>query len=430
MQSLLRLVGLDMEECRGRMRYLGIDERDRRLLAEACPALERVADEMLDRFYEHLLAFEQTAEFLRDPHTVRRLKAMQREHFLRLCSGPYDEDYFESRLRVGFAHARIQLEPHWYLGAYLVQLEFLQAKLKVLFPEDPSRVADTVRALWKLVMLDIALATDSYIYGGFVERSLAEAHAFAAENARAALEDKQREETRREELLSMVVHDVRSPVTAMIATARVGLRRFRDHTEPPGKQFELIENAGHNVLRIIDSVVAHARAPGGELPAKREAVDVADIVRHCVEQLQPFANQTGHIVTLEDVPPLRAEALDAVLVRRVIANLVMNACRHTPAGSHVIVDGVADEVRIVVRVADDGPGVPAAIRSTLFEPKRARGRRGSTYVDSGLGLPFCKMACERMGGTIELLATSGRGAIFVVTLPASSGEPPGHVSRE
>jgi signal transduction histidine kinase len=378
-----------------------------------------VVDGMLDHFYQHLRSFPETARFLQDPALVERLKRAQRAHFLRLCTGPYDDDYFESRLQVGFAHARIHLDPQWYLGAYLVQSQYLYGRIAERFAGEPRKIGGYMHSLWKIIVLDIALATDAYIYGGFVERSLADAHAFEAERARTALEQKRREEERREELLSMIVHDIRSPVAAMIATARAGLRRYRDTGEPPGKQFELIDQAGQNVMHIIDNVVAHARAPGGEMPRSREAFDVAEVVHHCTEQLLPFAAQTGHHLTIEEMDPTPARALDRTLVRRVISNLLMNACRHTSPGTQVRVSCRNDPGGwAVLTVSDDGPGVPPAVREQVFMKEAAKPARvGGTYVDSGLGLPFCRLACERMGGTIELDSPGGRGSRFTVRLP-------------
>lgn len=419
MQTLLDLIGLDVPECERRMQFLGFGPDDRERLAEIAAFLPDIIDGILDRFYDHLRAFPETARFVRDPELVARLKAAQRDHFLQLCSGPYDSDYFESRLRVGVAHARIRLDPQWYLGAYLLQIQFVYAALTERMPGRHDDVAACMLALWKIVILDIALATDAYIYGGFVERSLAQAHAFEADRARTALEQRQREEERREELLSMVVHDIRSPVAAMIATARAGMRRFRDRTEPPGRQFDLIEQAGQNVLHIIDNVVAHARAPGGEMPMHPEAFDVAEVVRLCVEQLLPFVKQTGHYVTIEELETADAAYLDRVLVRRVVSNLLMNACRHTPAGSAITVSCRKqgdDEVALVI--SDDGPGVPPAVRDSVFGTEAPRQRPSSAaYFDSGLGLPFCRLACERMGGAITLDPGAGRGARFLVRLP-------------
>ncbi|MFN2376675.1 MAG: protoglobin domain-containing protein [Candidatus Binatia bacterium] len=418
MESLLRLVGLDEEALRLRMEFLGFLEEDRARLAAVAPFIESIVDDMVETFYRHILAFPLTATFLRDPELVRRLKISQRRHFVQLWTGPYDEAYVESRLRVGLAHARIRLEPHIYLGGYLIQADYVRKRLQEEFGPDVGGFTACLQSFTKIVMLDIALATDAYIYGGFVERSTADAQAYAAALAQEALEMKAREEEKREELLRMVVHDIRSPVAAMMATARASMRRYRNLEEAPGRQFALVEATGQNVLQIIDNMISHARAPGGELPISLEAFDVAEVVSACVAQLKPFAQQTAHAMNVIRLDAAPSSRLDKVLVRRVVSNLLVNACRHTPAGCVIEVEcGMrGDECHVVV--TDDGQGVPAAVREILADgacrPRPATG----AHVESGLGLPFCQMACERMGGSLELHPMPRRGSRFVVRLPA------------
>ncbi len=416
-ETLLRLIGLDETERQRRMDYLLFGEEDRRRLLSVAPLMEAIADGMVDVFYEHMLSFRQTAAFLQDPALVRRLKAAQRRHFIQLCSGPYDESYFESRLRVGVAHARIKLDPHLYLGGYLVQMNYVRDRLCDHFRDDPAQAEACMRSITKIILLDIALATDAYIYGGFVERSTADTRAYEAALAQEALELKLREEEKREELLRMIMHDIRSPVAAMMATARAAMRRYKDVAEAPGKQFALVESTGGNLLQIIDNMVSHARAPGGELPLVLEAFDVSEVVSACVAQLMPFAQQTAHalnVVRLEATPTTR---LDKVLVRRVVSNLLVNACRHTPAGSSIEVECSPDGDHCHIAVSDDGPGVPTSVREALAATALRPRSEAGAYVDSGLGLPFCQLACERLGGHLELERPKRRGSRFVVRLP-------------
>lgn len=401
------------------MEFLDFSEKDREILASQSAFIESIADGMVDVFYERILAFPETRSFLEDPELVTRLKAAQRRHFIQLCAGPYDESYFESRLRVGLAHARIRLPPHLYLGGYLVQIDYVRRSFLERFRDDLDTGQACIVSFGKIIMLDISLATDAYIYGGFVERSTADIRAYEAALAQEALENKVREEEKREELLRMIVHDIRSPVTAMMATARAAMRRYRDPNESPGKQFALVEATGQSVLSIIDNMVSHTRAPGGELPLVQEPFDVAEIVRACVSQLMPFAQQTGHAMTISLLMPTPSTRLDKVLVRRVVANLLVNACRHTPAGSRIEVGCAPDGDWCRIVVADDGPGLPSAIREAIHASDVLKPRPDAgAYVDSGLGLPFCRLACDRMGGLLELQPSPQRGTRFVVHLPA------------
>lgn len=414
-------LGLDASARERRLLFLGIGSSDCEVLRELAPFLESVCIPIIDAFYVHLFEFQETARFLTDETAVERLKALQRQHFVELACGDYGADYFESRLRVGLVHARIGLQPHWYLGSYLVQSTHLQDRLREAFASDQAYCGTAQLALSKVIMLDMALATDAYIHAGFVDRTVAESHAQAAERAQRALTERDEEAARREQLLHMVVHDIRSPVTAMMATARVGLRRWRETTEAPGKQFALIEESGGGVLRIIDNMVATARTAGGELAVRPEAFNVSETVRACAEALQPFAEQNDHSLIVLRGQSIDCEVLDPVLVRRVVSNLMVNAVRHTPGGTTVRASCEATKDSVRICVEDDGPGIPHRQRDGLFQGGRAlpekREATAGTWVDTGLGLPFCALACRSMGGTIELLNASRQGACFVVVLP-------------
>ncbi len=415
---LLDAIGVDAAERQRRLDFLRITAEDCRRLVEIAPLIEDIVDDVLDAFYEHLLAYPEAQELLAEPGRIERLKVAQAAHMHSLVSGSYDADYFESRLRVGIVHADFGVELRWYIGGLCVQLTEINRRLFEAYGGDMGRLFGYLDSFGKAMMLDIQLATESYIQSGFVERPLAEAFEIEAERSRQALLAKERAEARREELLSMVVHDIRSPVTAMMATARLGLRRYHDMAEPPGKQFGLIEESGGNVLRIIDEMLTLTRLPHDELPLRAEPFDVAELARGCVEELRPFASQSGHRISVEADSVIEATALDPVLVRRIVSNLLVNAFRHTPSGTQVILLARREGDLAILSVIDDGPGIPRATRETLLEERPLKSRRSQgAYVDSGLGLPFCRIACERMGGKIRLESTEGRGSWFVVELP-------------
>jgi two-component system, OmpR family, sensor histidine kinase KdpD len=124
------------------------------------------------------------------------------------------------------------------------------------------------------------------------------------------------------------------------------------------------------------------------------------------------------VMTVSGLHSAPATRLDRILVRRVVSNLLVNACRHTPAGSRIEVACVADGDWCRIVVADDGPGLPSSIRDALVDPEGLKPKDDAgAYVDSGLGLPFCQMACKRMGGLLELQPSVTRGTRFVVHLP-------------
>jgi len=113
---------------------------------------------------------------------------------------------------------------------------------------------------------------------------------------------------------------------------------------------------------------------------------------------------------------------DRWLLRRVLANLVVNAIRHS--GGDVLVDATASAREVTLRVTDSGRGIPVEDQALIFEKFRSGGRSAidEPAMDTGLGLPFCKLAVERMGGHITFASEPGR-TVFAVILPAQGATP-------
>ncbi len=148
-----------------RKRFMCLGEREVELLRALHAQLAASTDDraFAEFFYGHLLQFEETARFLRDPQRIERLKDTQARYFRTLTAGDYGAPYVQERLRVGAAHQRIGLAPAWYMGAYLNYFAFLLPRIRTLCADDPVRATDTVLALLRIVMFDMSLAIDTYI---------------------------------------------------------------------------------------------------------------------------------------------------------------------------------------------------------------------------------------------------------------------------
>jgi rsbT co-antagonist protein RsbR len=118
---------------------------------------------VIEDFYKHLLSFEETRSFFRDPHVLQRVKNAQQEYFLRLTQGKYDLAYVENRLGIGAIHERIDLPIKSYLGMYNFYLRAVSNRLSEAYQDQPERGRVTFLSLMKLTFLDIGLAIDTYI---------------------------------------------------------------------------------------------------------------------------------------------------------------------------------------------------------------------------------------------------------------------------
>ena len=124
---------------------------------------QRYADSVIEDFYNHLLSFEETRTFFRDPEVLKRVKNTQQQYFLRLTQGNYDLGYAQNRLRVGAIHERIGLPIKAYLGMYNYYLRAVASRLGEAYRNDSQRVWSVFLSLMKLTFLDMGLAIDTYI---------------------------------------------------------------------------------------------------------------------------------------------------------------------------------------------------------------------------------------------------------------------------
>src|SRR5215472_12625449 len=162
--TLLReLTGLDAEQQAERLVYFDLGPADCEILRNLAPLARKSVDDVIDGFYAHLLRFPELARLLHaEPGRLEELKEKQRAYFLDITEGRFDDQYFETRLRVGDAHQRVGLRPSWYLGAFAL---YLRLALRALVAEtgEGQGVLPALEALIKVVFLDTSLAMNTYI---------------------------------------------------------------------------------------------------------------------------------------------------------------------------------------------------------------------------------------------------------------------------
>lgn len=124
---------------------------------------KQYAGSVIEDFYGHLLSFEDTRMFFKDPEILQRVKKAQQEYFLRLTQGNYDLAYAQNRLAIGAIHERVNLPVKAYLGMYNYYLRAVASRLMEAFPKEPQRAWSAFLSLTKLTFLDMGLAIDTYI---------------------------------------------------------------------------------------------------------------------------------------------------------------------------------------------------------------------------------------------------------------------------
>lgn len=227
----------------------------------------------------------------------------------------------------------------------------------------------------------------------------------------------------REALSQMIVHDLRSPLTAVTTS----LRLIEELVPADTKNRPVIDRttdasrrAIRKVLHRIDALLDISRMENGQTLLDRKAVPLPDLIRSVVDELKPLSDEIDvEIVTQipQDLPPLD---IDGDKVERMMLNLVDNALKYSPAGSSITLRARLDSDGQYVRidVVDEGPGIPDQFKEKLFDRYVQVEGREIVRRGVGLGLAFCRLVTEAHGGRIWVEDNaSDNGSVFSATLP-------------
>jgi two-component system, sensor histidine kinase and response regulator len=220
----------------------------------------------------------------------------------------------------------------------------------------------------------------------------------------------------RDDMRNMIVHDLRTPLTSVIA----GVEMAGQFGALNAKQKEMLTIAlsgGTTLLGMINDLLDVEKMEAGKTQLRYSELSASAVVAGAIEQVTSLATEAGTaLVTAiaSDVPPFAA---DEKKLNRTLVNLIANAIKFTGAGTVTISVAAADEeIRFAVR--DSGPGIPAEAFGRIFEKFGQLDSR--TKVGTGLGLAFCKLAVEAHGGHIGVESTPGAGSTFAFTIPKAA----------
>ena len=223
----------------------------------------------------------------------------------------------------------------------------------------------------------------------------------------------------RNSLLAALSHDLRTPLAGLVGLAEtLGMTG----SVLSSAQKEIAEGIRTSAMRMsaqVNNLLDMARIESGDVRLRREWNSIEEIVGSALRLTRPLL-LPRHVLT--DVPAnLPLVECDAVLIERVLVNLLENAAKYTPTTARVLVAARVDGQEMCVAVEDDGPGIRPGKETEIFE-KFTRGQRESAISGVGLGLAICKAIVEAHGGSIFVAPGRTSGARFTFTLPI--GEPP------
>jgi two-component system, NtrC family, sensor histidine kinase KinB len=226
----------------------------------------------------------------------------------------------------------------------------------------------------------------------------------------------------REELTSMIYHDLRSPLANIVSGLDILSTMY------PGPENETIQSvtgiarrSTDRIQRLVSSLLDINRLEAGQTIVSQQSVTPAILVEDALDAVRPMTESRHQVLQnhiSENLPPVW---VDVDMIRRVLINLMENASKFTPPEGRIEIDGKLDGEWVQLWVQDNGSGIPFTEQEHIFE-KYARLRGQDSASGLGIGLAFCRLAVTGHGGKIWVESEVGKGSKFFLTLPVSKEE--------
>lgn len=384
-----------------RLAFLQLDAADRERLRSLAPIFHAHASRFVDNFYQHLFAFEETAQFLRDPQVVTWLKQAQQAHFETLLDAIWDEPYARRRVRVGQTHAHAGIEPEFFLGAYNQYLQHWVEHFAETSSKEEREKFKSLQSLIRAVLLDIGLTLDAY----FLE---------STQKIRQALNMYWNANNELRQFAQLASHDLKTPLATVANLCDEALDEFGE--QMPREAAELIEKARQRAFRMgqtIDELLACSMQIDEEQSlatiAPRAAIDEA------IERVSPLAAEKGIELSIVGSFPLVRG--DQARLCEVFSNLLSNAVKFIEhVEGRIEIKARSEQGECIFSVRDNGPGIPAEEVKRIFSPFR-RLPQHQHVAGSGLGLYFTRNLVNQLQGRIWVESSAGEGSKFCFTVP-------------
>jgi NtrC-family two-component system sensor histidine kinase KinB len=221
----------------------------------------------------------------------------------------------------------------------------------------------------------------------------------------------------REDLTSMIYHDLRSPLANIVSSLDVLNALFT------GQENETIESvvtiarrSTDRIQRLVSSLLDLNRLESGQAIVSQQAVTLAMLVDDAVETVRPMTDSRHQVLGIRFPNNLPQVWVDVDMIRRVLINLMENASKFSLPEGNIELGAKRDGDWVQVWVTDDGPGIPFADQDRIFDKfTRLKGENGPSGL--GIGLAFCRLAVQGHGGKVWVESKPGQGSKFLLTLP-------------
>lgn len=367
-------------------RYIQWNREDEAALQALHPILAPDFEAIAIVFYDRILQHEEARKALvGGESSVGRLKVTLVAWMDRMLRGPWDEEYFELRCRIGRVHVRIGLDQHYMFGAMNVVRREMNDRIDRHFLNDPRALGVARKALSKILDLELAIMLHTYREDLLAQQSRIERLSTFGQ------------------LVGSIGHELRNPL-GVIETSLFILKNRTQGDERAAKHVGRIAEQ----LTIANSIITDLLDMIRDKPLARERLALAQVIEAAAAAVNRPEKVDLQLEGLKDLPEVDG---DASQLRQVFVNLIDNAVHAAGPEGQVSVTAFAQDARVCVAVEDTGKGLDPSIRGRLFEPLVTTKVKGI-----GLGLALVRRIVERHQGTIAY-EPQGKGARFVVRLP-------------
>jgi PAS domain S-box-containing protein len=228
------------------------------------------------------------------------------------------------------------------------------------------------------------------------------------------IRERKRLDTLRDDLVSMIYHDLRSPLANVIYSMEVIKSLLPEGDELYLPLIEIAVRSTERIQRLTSSLLDIKKLEAGQPIVERNTVAISDLIKDAILAVNPGAVGKEQQIKPELSPDLPLIHVDENMIRRVLINLLENAIKFSPRGGQISIGAMQIEEGISIWVQDSGSGIQADKLDLIFEKFT---RIDTNQKGLGLGLAFCRMAIEGHGGKIWVDSELGKGSRFNFILP-------------
>ncbi len=218
------------------------------------------------------------------------------------------------------------------------------------------------------------------------------------------------------DLISELVHELRTPL-ASLSTASHLLSRPEINEIQRVQLIHSIQNETNRLSEMASSFLDMARLESGRMPFLHDSFNVKDLLEDSLQMMSYKADERKHTLTLEVQPDLPNIIADRNKIKQVVINLISNAIKYTPAGGKIIISGEQMGGEIIIKITDNGHGIPSDALPHIFEKFYRVPLLERVATGTGLGLSICKKIIETHGGIIEIKSQLNAGTSVIIHLP-------------